>query len=115
MSTHCGFSNSDNESANSVDYACSDPDHCDKGVDCDGDHMYSHETAGLKGGQAHFFESANKSEATVDKSEVEYNDPPSPPVSDQVKVFPIIVQDPWNDESDDSSAEADTKDACSHS
>lgn len=113
MSIHYGFSDSDNESANTVNYTCSDPDHCDKGVDCDGEHGYSHETAGLKGGQAHFSESADKSEATVDKPEVECNDSPSPPASDPV--FPVIAPDPWNDDSDDSSAEADSNDACSRS
>lgn len=36
-----GFSDSDDELSGS--YRCSDPDHCDRGVDCDGDHTYSEE------------------------------------------------------------------------
>ena len=84
MSIHYGFSDSDNESANTVNYTCSDPDHCDKGVDCDEEHRYSHETAGLKAGLAYFSES----EATVDKPEVECNDSPSLLLRIQLKCFP---------------------------
>lgn len=31
------FTDSDNKSTNTVDYACSDPDYRDKSVDCDGE------------------------------------------------------------------------------
>ncbi|KAL1818432.1 hypothetical protein ACET3Z_013301 [Daucus carota] len=41
MSSHYGFSDSDDEFANTAIYECSDPNHCDKGDSCDGEHGYS--------------------------------------------------------------------------
>ena len=61
MSSHYGFSYYNDESANTVDYACFNIDHCDKGVCCDGEHMYSHENVRLRRGHTHFSESVDKS------------------------------------------------------
>lgn len=62
MNSHHGFSDSDDEITGS--YRCSDPDHCDRGVYCDGDHTYSRQYLRLRGERSEVSEV--KSELTVD-------------------------------------------------
>lgn len=128
MSLHLGFSDSDDESGNTVKYECSDPNHCDKGESCDGEHGYSLEYLRLKFAPTETEESAMaKSDVTVDQNprsslhesviEVpldEYEAPPSPLSSDPVEVAPVVAPDPSSDDLD-LDAEADSQDACSRS
>lgn len=130
MSLHLGFSDSDDESGNTVKYECSDPNHCDKGESCDGEHGYSLEYLRLKFAPTKTEESAMaKSDVTVDQNprsplhesesaiEVpldEYEAPPSPLSSDPVEVAPVVAPDPSSDDLD-LDAEADSQDACSRS
>lgn len=68
MSLHYGFSDSEQDDADSGPYECSDPDNCDNGVDCKGEHNYSEEYIRLRWGKHDLSESVNKSENTIDKS-----------------------------------------------
>ena len=114
MSSHYGFSDSDDEFANTAIYECSDSDHCDKGDSCDGEHGYS---------RHYIEESVVQSDATVDESVIqvpfdENDSPPAPLSSDPVELATVVAPDPDPDpdpSSDDLDVEADSEDACSRS
>lgn len=67
MNSHTGFTDSDDEADDEVtgSNGCSDPEHCDRGVDCDGEHTYSLEYYRLREGGDE--PSEDKEESTVDK------------------------------------------------
>ncbi|WOG95292.1 hypothetical protein DCAR_0414604 [Daucus carota subsp. sativus] len=120
MGSHYGFSDSDDEFANTAIYECSDSDHCDKGDSCDGEHGYSH----------HYIEEwVVQSDVTMDENPQtlpnesaiqvpfdENNSPPVPLSSDPVELATVVAPDPDPSSDDlDLDVEADSEDACSRS
>lgn len=95
MDSHTGFTDSDDELTGDEitgSYHCSDPDHCDRDEDCDGEHTYSTEYYRLRGGE---------DEVSEDKSEITVDGKPQSPAD-------VVVIDDCED--DDDTGGADPRD-----